>query len=339
MPTEPAITFVHPQADAWRDWAEQPVPPDPDEASERFRTGRDHTITHYFLRLKRRGHSVSLAARFTPGAICVAHCDDLDVRRLPINSFVVAIQNDRFAPSLCELRVVPNELQARSWRDFHLPYYTQCGLIPRDPARGTRVQRVAFFGIAKNLASEYQSHAFLGELARRGVEFDMRERDWHDFSNVDVILAVRTDYSAAFLKHKLALKLFNAWTAGVPALLGPEPAYQAQRRSDLDYIEVFTPEEALAAIDRLQGERVLFGAMVRNGLDRADALRHDRVTDAWEAFLYGPCVAVFDKWRREGLLQRGPLRTGRYLWRALRQHMDRRRWWNENWWRNPAPQA
>ena len=33
-------------------------------------------------------------------------------------------------------------------------------------------------------------------------------------------------------------KLFNSWLAGVPAVLGHESAYRAERRSDLDYIEV-----------------------------------------------------------------------------------------------------
>ena len=50
---------------------------------------------------------------------------------------------------------------------------------------------------------------------------------------------------------KPASKLVNAWHAGVPALLGPEPAYQALRMQ-FDYIEIRSPEDAIREVIRLK---------------------------------------------------------------------------------------
>jgi len=59
---------------------------------------------------------------------------------------------------------------------------------------------------------------------------------WHDFREVDVVVAVR-----GFDRHRHAnkppTKLFNAWHAGVPVILGRESAYQHERLSPLDYLE------------------------------------------------------------------------------------------------------
>ncbi|RMF84370.1 MAG: hypothetical protein D6744_03190 [Planctomycetota bacterium] len=332
------INFVHPDAHKWRDWSERTTPPDPDEAPERFCMGRDHTLTQVFFRLKRRGLPVRLSDRFASAMINVAHCDDLDAWRQPVSAFVVAIQNDRFAPSLCELCVVPNPLLAASPRDVYLPCYTQTGLIPRDADRDAHIERVAYFGIEKNLAPEFRSETFRAALAQRGLRFELRQRDWHDYRAVDVILAVRTDYNPQFLRHKLPLKLHNAWMARVPALLGPEPAYQHARRSELDYIEVCTPSEALAAIDRLRAEPDLYRAMVQNAEQRSAPLAHDRVTDAWRDYLFDTAAAAFERWRSGGRILCWPQRAARFLWRAVRHHADRKRWWNERWWRTPAPQ-
>ena len=71
------------------------------------------------------------------------------------------------------------------------------------------------------------------------------------------------------LETKPASKLVNAWAAGVPAMLGPEPAYRELRSSPLDFLETPAAEAVLDAIDRLRGEPGLYAAMAENGLRRA----------------------------------------------------------------------
>jgi hypothetical protein len=108
------------------------------------------------------------------------------------------------------------------------------------------------------------------------------------------------------LRTKPATKLVNAWLAGTPALLGAEPAFAGLRRSELDYLEVATPDDALGALRRLREEPGLFRAMVENGERRADELSAEAVTARWEAVLSEEIVPAYERWAR----RRGP-RLGR----------------------------
>ena len=107
--------------------------------------------------------------------------------------------------------------------------------LARAEARGARVERVGFVGRERNLAPAFRSAQFRRELAQRGFTLVLRERPWWDYRDLDAILAVR-DASPAKLRTKPASKLVNAWHAGCPALLGPEPAFEARRRSPLDFL-------------------------------------------------------------------------------------------------------
>ncbi len=70
------------------------------------------------------------------------------------------------------------------------------------------------------------------------------------------------------LRNKPAWKLFNAWLAGVPAILGPEAGYRELRRDPLDYLEAGDPDAAMQALARLLDEPGLYPAMVANGTAR-----------------------------------------------------------------------
>jgi hypothetical protein len=92
--------------------------------------------------------------------------------------------------------------------------------------------------------------------------------------------------------RKPATKLYNAWLAGVPAILGPEQAYRELRRSDLDYLEVKNVPEALAAVDRLIREPALYAAMVENGKRRAEEFTIDAIRKRWVDLLYRAIPAM-----------------------------------------------
>ena len=85
---------------------------------------------------------------------------------------------------------------------------------------------------------------------------------YSDYREVDVILAVRpgTRYD---IDLKPATKLYNAWMAGCPALLSTESAYREVRRSEYDYEEVDTADEAIEAVRRLAAE--FYGRVMRYG--------------------------------------------------------------------------
>src|SRR5262245_14056313 len=79
-------------------------------------------------------------------------------------------------------------------------------------------------------------------INKLGMNWKMMPRErWHDYSNIDAIVAVRPlvnhQHVADSSDRKPASKLCKAWLAGVPAILSPEVTFQDIRRSELDYLE------------------------------------------------------------------------------------------------------
>lgn len=210
---------------------------------------------------------------------------------------LVAIRGDLRSPTIADLEVVQNGFYADGVRRFHIPHWPQPGLLPRDPSRGDAIRRIAYKGFARNLHPGFRGRRWLDFLAARGIEWnygaaeysgrstDRLRLGWHDFQRVDLVLAVRPP-----AKHmhpsKPATKLFNAWLAGTPALLGAEVAFREQRRSPLDYVEVRNVDEAIAMVDRLAGDPAHYRAMVARCADRAAELTPESWIEAWSDLLF-----------------------------------------------------
>jgi hypothetical protein len=76
------------------------------------------------------------------------------------------------------------------------------------------------------------------------VSFEARTQRWYEYVDVDLALGYQHE-APTMLAFKPASKLINAWLAEVPPLLGPEPAYQNLRRSELDYLPVDSGRDVL----------------------------------------------------------------------------------------------
>jgi hypothetical protein len=157
---------------------------------------------------------------------------------------------------------------------------------------------------------------------------DFRGRDttvdalrWSDFHDVDLVLAVRPADPRGHT-GKPAAKLYNAWLAGVPALLGAEPAYRELRTSDLDYFEVDSVGPALAAIDRLRTEPALYREMVAHGRARAQAFTAEAILPLWVDLLWRRIPALAPSRPLQALPH--PLRP---LVRRLRRLLEGRPAW------------
>ena len=133
-----------------------------------------------------------------------------------------------------------------------MPHWSQPNLIPRDPSREDRFETVAFLGDPCNLAPELADPQFAKLLRQEtGATFETRGAErWHDFSDVDVVLAIR-DFSSAKHLHKPATKLYNAWLAGVPLIAGSDSAFQAEGSIGEDYLIARSPEDCIRLLKRL----------------------------------------------------------------------------------------
>ncbi|NJO10221.1 MAG: glycosyltransferase family 1 protein [Leptolyngbyaceae cyanobacterium SL_1_1] len=150
---------------------------------------------------------------------------------------------------------------------------------------------------------------------------------WNDYRTIDAVVAVRSLQSAQTSSqlycNKPATKLYNVWLAGVPAILGAESAYRAERRSPLDYLEVSSLEELQQAVIRLQQQSNLRQAMVAQGRQRAEAITPERLCDRWLTFIHQVAIPAYDRWCRQPRWRQQLILQQR-TWQSLSQKGQRR---------------
>jgi hypothetical protein len=133
-----------------------------------------------------------------------------------------------------------------------------------------------------------------------GLQWHLIDRDrrdcWHDFSYVDVIIAVRDLSGKTHFQWKPAQKLYNAWLAGVPAILGKESAFQRERKSELDYLEVSSLDEVLAALKLLRDNPELRQKMIENGFERAKEYSPVIITEYWKNLIVEKLIPAYLYW-------------------------------------------
>ncbi len=316
------VHFVFKERKRWPELFGVDDPPPVEACAHKFMGAKNSWGIQTYLQLRHRGLDVELVDRYVPGAICVTTYEHLRIIDRPFNSYVVACRHDRGRPEICEQRVVQNLDNVVDDTDHYVPHWPQPGLVPRDRQRRSTVANVVYQGRPAHLAPEYRDDGFTAALAGLGLRLRLGEADgarevasWTDYSTADVVLAVRR-VDPYTLGLKPPSKLLNAWLAGCPALLGPEPAYRQLRRSELDYVEVSSPAEAIEALRRLRDDPGRYAAMVRNGDERAREYTPDRIAEVWRDLLAGPVSAGFERWRDAGPLERTIGRAARFAWRT-----------------------
>jgi len=275
---------------------------DPDRDWREFVTTTSAWILQTHLRLKAAGNDVELRDSLPESGIVVIGAGDYrEVRRRRWHSagvlIAVAMGSHRGAPPFADTIIVQNPAEADGARSFFMARWPKPGLMPRDPARATRIESAAFKGFPSSLDSAFQGAEWLEFLREQRIEWmcdavpyadlrtDASGLQFPDYRSVDLIVAVRPESSTTY-RDRPATKLVNAWLAGVPAILGPELAYRALRKGPLDYLEVANVTEARAAVIKLLREPEPHRAMVENGIRRAAEFTPARIVHLWQELLF-----------------------------------------------------
>lgn len=277
-----------------------------------FDVGERIWVVQTCLRLREAGHPVRLGAELPESGTVVFHRDslaDVEEQHGWLNgTTLVCIRADRSPADPDMIEIVQNRSSAGSRRELFVPHWPQPGLVPRRDERGTRVETISYKGYADELYGPLKGdrwRRFVGEndlswrfdaLEWSRDELTSRaEIEWHDYSDVDVVVALRPDPSRRY-PGKPASKLVNAWKAGVPAVLGPERAYRELRRSRHDYIEAHDLEDVMEAVRRLRRDPSLYARMVRNGRKRAEAFSVGSIADRWADVLFEEVPELTSGW-------------------------------------------
>ncbi len=305
----PPIYFYLPESD-WRD----DMPKVPDVHWEGFGRGIYSWILQTYLYLKASDLPCQLTAKIPEKGIIFLHRETMPYALKPSpHNLLVCVKADQNCHPYAQVHVVQNSQEVTAnWlkiqsisedrylspsKRYYKPHWQQPGLIPRNSKRGTLFQNVVYFGISYNVCTEFKDTSWQEELSQLGLQWHIQKKErWHDYTQVDVVIAVRNFHDKSGYSWKPATKLYNAWLAGVPAILGVESAFQAERKSELDYIEVRSASEAIAALKKLKENPDLRQAMVENGKIRAEEIKPENLTKLWRDFIINICIPEYEKW-------------------------------------------
>jgi len=273
---------------------------DPERCWRDFVRGERAWILQTWLRLTAQGFAAELSDTLPPSGLVVFHAkhrrEVMGQRRRLRDALLVAVRADNHPPAIADFEILQNGHFMDGRRRFALPHWPQAGLEPRDPHRGSTILRAGYKGFARNLHPMLRSSDWLSFLARRGIEWVSDEVEfagrsthaedlaWNDYTSLDLVVALRPP-SRRLHTEKPATKLFNAWHAGVPAVLGPEVALRELSESPLDYLEATTLPEVMAAVDRLREDPALYTRMVAHGRERSRCFTFEAVTRRWTELL------------------------------------------------------
>ena len=263
---------------------------------------RDTCPVELVTQLPREGIIVALANNLHQGF------------RAGTGQFVAAVAADFLPHPGAQVQILQNPAHAqRLTGAIFVPHWPQPGLVPRDPARGTAVEVAAFFGDPSNLAPEIADKEFQSLLLREtGVQLEIREAArWHDFSNVDIAIAIR-DFSRARHLGKPATKLYNAWLAGVPLIGGSDSALSAEGKPGTDFLIARSPGELLRQIRELKENPAAWQAIVDAGKAGSSARSRDAVRKIWQDLCDSEIPRRFEAWKKLPPLQQA------VFWQAKR---------------------
>ncbi len=271
-------------------------------------------ILQTYIRLKGAGANCQLVDTIPTEGIIIAHRYSLPFHFKPTgDQFVICVKADHDWHPYAHLHIVQN-VQETSDDSYFIPLWAQPGIIRRNLARGSKFENIAYFGIEKNLAPQLQDESWQQIMSDLGLRFSIVSKNrWNDYSDVDAVLAIRSFEGEQTYNYKPATKLYNSWFAGVPAILGGDSAFRYERQSELDYLEVTSLEETIAALARLRDNPDLRVAMMDNCRKRAQKFQTETILGQWRQFIEDVAVPTYYDWQQSSNLQKANFLAKRYL--------------------------
>jgi len=279
----------------------------------RFLGNCDWTLQTY-LRLKDRGFPCQLTRIPPANGIVIAHKDFLErITRPTPATLLVCLKSDRAPHPYAQVHVIQNpqdrveKLQEQLIASYFVPHWLQSLIIPRNRKRGGRFENIGYLGSEIELAEEFKKESWKRSLKDLNFNWitSTNSKEWSNYEDIDALVAIRKCNSKIWeYNHKPASKLYNAWHAGIPAILGIESAYKAERKSELDYLEANYPEEVIRALQLLRDDRKLRENMVINGRSRAQETENDVLIKKWEYFFTGVASSAYERWCKSAWIRK-----------------------------------
>ncbi|MGD1950890.1 MAG: hypothetical protein ACFB14_14750 [Leptolyngbyaceae cyanobacterium] len=265
-----------------------------------------------YLRLREAGFHCQLTHRLPEEGVVLFHANAVRGETIQPGPrrLLICLKAEATLCPQAQLHVVQNPSEISEWLGcYFIPHWPQPGLLPRLSERRERFETVAFLGHRNSLAIELMEPGWPQQLKQRHLNWlpvintnawdkhQYIDTRWNDYQHVDVIVAVRRFCERRpGYRSKPATKLYNAWLAGVPAILGQELAYRAEGRPGVDYLEANSMNEVLACLDKLQQDVVFRKRLVKKGQLRSIHYTPEVITQRWQQFLTQVAIPAYHTW-------------------------------------------
>jgi len=287
LPFECAPDVNDPQA-----WLEPGIVPN---LHSGYRGTAENWIYQSWARLKQSGNDLTLASKISSLGIVFALGKSLGKNfRTPSGTCLIDIVADAAPHPAADAYVVQNRIQQKYIpHSFFIPHWPQPRIIPRSPTRGDRFENIAFFGDASNLAPELQQQKWHDHLRRElGLSFIIKSSyEWNDYAEIDAIIAIRSFSKARYLSQS-AVKLYNAWLAGVPFIGGHDIAYADEGNSGNNYLVATSLEELFIHLRHLKENLSFRHELVARGHHQGTFYTQEKTAECWN-FLIKESIAKF----------------------------------------------
>lgn len=267
-------------------------------------------IVQTYLHLKKLSSLIVCSDRLDADAINVLHCDEMLKYPYIENYFTVSIVADRRVHLGGDLTIAQNKDQVTTRKDHWIMHWPQANLVASLSTRGRSVFRIGFLGLEKN--SIDLKKIFSDSKYNENIEIVFRgPGEWHDYSDLDAVVAVRDFISRN--SQKPATKLVNAWRARVVFIGGKDSAYEQIGTPGHDYIKCLTKEELIYQVEQLIEQPELKKKIVSSGVISGAKYTDRCIEKQWLDFFEAVASVEFEKWKKQQALVRMAFRWHRQV--------------------------
>lgn len=254
---------------------------------------------HSYVLLREFGWPVTCSAEYDPAAINVISADAIDRTVVRPRCFVVALQSDLRWYPLADWYIVQNPTQHNLARKrAYLPHWLPPLVLPRSKDRAV-VQNIGLMGIPwiRAMPTAFWGR-MAGEAGMRVIDL-WRENRWHDYSDIDVLLAIRSLDNRTH-DRKPPWKLFCAWEARVPLIAGRDSAYSYHGVPGVNYCVATSADEVLETLKDLRINAHRYSMLVEKGVEAIEGVSVSRTVERWEDVFCRYICPEFERMRRNG---------------------------------------
>lgn len=287
--------------------------------------GRYHWVLQTYLYFKKYQIKCELVNEIPKSGILISHrdCFKYDLKPNSKQFFIVLLVDRLTAHPYGNFHILHNPVQTLpfSLSFQYIPPWAQVSLIPRDKTRNLKFENIGFFGYPENLTKELDCTFFRNYLMEQKINISIPQpKYWNDFSDIDAILAIRNFGMLNEHYNKPALKLYNSWAAGVPAILGYESAYRTEGKPGHNYLEAVSLEDTIKLITTLKNDANVRKYIISSGLDQYNSKYNHEVTiERWKSLIFNKIIPSYNVWTTSNLIRKTFFFSGRIreslLWR------------------------